>query len=96
MMLAPRNVLSVLLSIDLDRLAVHSDAVLASLNLVSVLVGTLSGIVLEEVCEHLRAGEVVDCNNFITLSVEHLTESETADTTKTIDSNFYCHLKITP
>ena len=34
---------------------------------------------------------VVDSNNLKALSAEHLTESQTADTTKTIDSNFNRH-----
>ena len=95
-MLCPRNVLGILLGIDLDRLAFDRDAVFASLDRVSILVLALGGIVLQKVSEHLRAREVVDSDDFITLSVEHLTECETADTTKTIDSNFYCHLKNTP
>ena len=95
-MLAPRNVFCILFSVDFDFFAVNGDAVFASLYLVSVLVLTLRGIILEQVCEHFRAREVVDCNYFITLCIEHLTESETANTAKTIDSNFYCHLKNTP
>ena len=95
-MFSPRNVFCILLSVDHDLFAVDFDAVFASLNRISIFVLTLRGIVLEQVCEHFRAREVVDCNNFITLSVEHLTECETADTAKTIDSYFYCHLKNTP
>ena len=45
-------------------------------------------------CEHFGACEVVDCNNFITFCAEHLSERETSDTTKTVDSDFYvCHYK---
>jgi hypothetical protein len=53
---------------------------------------TLSSIILEKVSKHLWAGEVVDSNYFITLCLEHLTESETANTTETVDS-YICHLK---
>ena len=95
-MLSPRNFCSVSLCINLDFLAVNGDGIFTSGYLFSVLVLTLRGIILEQVCEHFRAREVVDCNYFITLCIEHLTESETANTAKTIDSNFYCHLKNTP
>ena len=95
-MLRPGDVLCIFLGIDLNRLALDRDAVFASLNRVSILVLALGRIVLQQVSEHFRAREIVDCNDFITLSIEHLTECETTDTAKTIDSNFYCHLKITP
>ena len=97
-MLSPRNVFCIALSIDLDRLALDRDraSFVISRNRVSILVSALGRIVLQQVCEHGRLREVVDSDDFITLSVEHLTECETTDTAKTIDSNFYCHLKITP
>ena len=56
----------------------------------------LSGVVLEQVSQHLGAGQVIDGNNFVALSLKHLTESQTADTAKTIDSNFNSHSKILP
>ncbi len=51
---------------------------------------TLSGIVLQEVSQHLRAGQVVDSNNLITLSFKHLTESQTTNTAKAVNS-YFCH-----
>jgi hypothetical protein len=54
-------------------------------------VATLSGVVLEQVSQHGRLGQVVDGNDLIALSAEHLTESEAADAAKAIDSNFYGH-----
>ena len=54
-------------------------------------VAALSGIVLEKVSEHSRAGKVVDSDYLVALSAEHLTECQTADTTETIDCNFYRH-----
>ncbi len=51
---------------------------------------TLSGVVLKEVSQHLRAGQVVDCNYFITLSFEHLTESQTTNTAKAVNC-YFCH-----
>jgi len=50
--------------------------------------GALSGIVLKKVSEHLRAGEVVDSNYFVALSVKHLTESKTTDTAEAVNGNF--------
>ena len=91
--LAPGAVGGVLLGVDLDFLAVHDDGVLGGLNGVQVFadvaaVGTLSGIILQQVGQHSGAGQVVDSDHFIALSAEHLTESQTADTSKTVNRNF--------
>ena len=56
---------------------------------------TLSSIVLQQVSQHLGAGQVVDCDDLVTLSIKHLTESQTANTTKTIDSNSNSHVNNT-
>jgi hypothetical protein len=37
--------------------------------------------------KHFGACEVIDGDNFITISLEHLTERQTTDTAKTVDSN---------
>ena len=99
--LAPRAILSVLNGIDLDLLAIDDDGILGSFDGVLVLTDlaqerALSGVVLEQVSQHLGAGQVIDGNNFVALSLKHLTESQTADTAKTIDSNFNSHSKILP
>jgi hypothetical protein len=47
----------------------------------------LGGVVLEEVGKHLGACEIIDGDYFVTISFEHLTESQTADTAKTVDCN---------
>ena len=52
---------------------------------------TLCGIVFEQMSQHLRAGKIIDCNNFVAFGVEHLTESQTADTTEAVNSDFYRH-----
>ena len=57
-------------------------------------VSALSGVVLQQVSQHLGAGQVVDSDDLEALSTEHLTESQTADTAKTIDSNFNRHWNI--
>ena len=92
--LTPGQLGSVSLSVDGDFLAVDNDVVLASLDSVSAEgsgVSTLSGVVLQQVSQHLGGGQVVDSDNLEALSAEHLTESQTADTAKTIDSNFNRH-----
>jgi hypothetical protein len=91
---APGAILSVLASVDLDFLAVNDDGILCGFNCVLAFadvaeVRTLSCIVLEKVSEHFGLCEVVDSNYFVAFSVEHLTECETADTTETINGNFY-------
>ena len=98
--LAPRSILSILDSVDLDLLAIDNDGILGSLDGVLVLTdlaaeGALSGIVLQQVSQHLGAGQVVDSDDLVTLSIKHLTESQTANTTKTIDSNSNSHVNST-
>ena len=98
--LAPRSILCVLDSVDLDLLAVDDDGILSSLDGVLAFADlaaerTLSSIVLQQVSQHLGAGQVVDCDDLVTLSIKHLTESQTANTTKTIDSNSNSHVNNT-
>ena len=98
--LAPGSVLCVLNSVDLDLLAVDDDGVLGSLDGVLALADlaaerTLSSIVLQQVSQHLGAGQVVDCDDLVTLSIKHLTESQTTNTTETIDSNSNSHVNST-
>ncbi len=90
--LAPRSILGILDGVDLDLFAIDDDGILSGLDGVLVLADlaaerTLSGIVLEQMSQHLGAGQIVDRDNLIALSVKHLTEGQTADTAKTIDSN---------
>ena len=88
----PWKVCSVLLLVDLDLLTIYDDGVIGSLY--STVVSAVGCIILKKVCKHLRAGQIVDCYNIITLSLEHLSECETADTTETINRNSYCHNNI--
>ena len=92
--LAPGQLGSVGLGVDGDLLAVDNDVVLTGLNSVGAEgsgISALRGIVLQQMSQHLGRGQVVDCDNLEALSAEHLTESQTADTAKTIDSNFNRH-----
>ena len=49
----------------------------------------LRGVILEQMGQHGGAGQIVDGDDFVTLGVEHLAESKTADAAETIDSNFH-------
>ena len=96
--LAPRQLGSVGLGIDGDLLA---DVIIAGLDGVLVLTdlaqeAALSGVVLQQVSQHRRAGQVVDGHNLVALSLKHLTESQAADAAETIDRNFNCHCYFPP
>ena len=52
---------------------------------------TLSGVVLQEVREHLGGGEVVDGDDVGALMREHLTERQTTDAAEAVNSNLDCH-----
>ena len=93
--LAPRQLCSVSLCIDLQGLAVYSDSTSFVISRNSVLVladlaciTALCGIILQQVSQHGRLSQVVDCNNLIAFCTKHLAECETTDTAKTINSNF--------
>ena len=94
--LAPGAIRSVLLGVDDDLMAVHDDGVVGGLNLVIVGVVALGGVILQQVRQHLGGGQVVDGDDLVALSAEHLTESQAADAAKTIDSNFNSHWNYLP
>ena len=48
---------------------------------------TLGGVVLQKVGKHFGTCEVIDGDDFVTIRLEHLTERQTTDTAKTVDSN---------
>ena len=92
---APRQFSSFCLCIDGQGLTINSDSTCFIISRNSVLVfadsacvTALCGIILQQVSEHRRLGQVVDSNNLITFSTEHLSECETADPAKSINSNF--------
>ncbi len=92
--LAPGQLAGVSLSINGDFLTVNDNGILACLYSVQILtdhtaIALLSSVILQEVCEHSGVGQVVDGNYLITLSTEHLTESQTTDTAEAVNSNFY-------
>ena len=89
--LAPGNLFGIRLCIDIDLLAVDCDGVVTCRDRIRILITPLRGVILQEMSEHRRARQIVDRDDLIAGSIEHLTERETTDTAKTIDSNFYCH-----
>ena len=91
--LSPRKVLCVCLLVDGDGLAVHGDVVLACANGIGILILALGRVILQQMRQHLGAGQIVDCHYLIPLGVEHLPEGQTADTAKTINCNSYCHFR---
>ena len=89
----PGQVSRILFGIDFDFLAVHDDCAVFRLDLVGESVSALRAVVFEQVGEHLRIGEVVDGDDFVTLCRKHLTECQTADSAEAVDSNsnVFCH-----
>ncbi len=93
--LAPGQLGGVGLGIDGDLLAIDGDGALASGNGVGQSILALSGVILQQMSQHLGGSQVVDGDNLVTLSAEHLTESQTTNAAETVNCNFNCHDKIT-
>ena len=100
--LAPGQISRVGHLVDNDLLAVDNDVVVFAFALMEINgvalrnIVALRGVVLQQVREHLGGSQVVDGDDFVALSAEHLTESQTADTAKTIDRNFNRHNEFPP
>ena len=89
--LSPGKLSSVSLCINLNLFSVNSDGILTVGNLVSQFISALSRIILQQVSKHLGRGKIVDCNDFKSFCAEHLSESKTSNTAKTINCYFDCH-----
>ena len=91
--LLPGKIRRVLLGVDLDLLAVDDDGAVFCLDLVRESVSALRAVELEQVSKHLSVGEVVDGDDLVALCRKHLTESQAADPSETVDrnSNILCH-----
>ncbi len=87
--LAPGQISGVALCRDGDLLAVDNDGVLGSLDGAVEL--AMHGIVLQHVSEVVSRAQIVDADNFDFREVQACTEDHTADTAKTIDTNFDRH-----
>jgi len=78
---------------DLDGLAVFLVFRFDGIDGVEILaddaaITLLGGVVLQEVGEHLGAREVVDGDDFVAFGTKHLTESETANASESVNRNF--------
>ena len=92
----PRTVSCIFFSRDFDFFSINNDRIFCSFYSVFSFTNTthestLSCIIFKKVSKHFWACQIVDSNNFITISFEHLTESQTTNTAKTINSNSNCH-----
>ena len=87
--LAPGQISGVALCRDGDLLAVDNDGVLGSLDGAVEL--AMHGIVLQHVSEVVSRAQIVDADDFDFREVQACTEDHTADTAKTIDTNFDRH-----
>ena len=88
---APRQVVGVGLLVDGNLVTIDGNGVLAGDDLVVASIVALRGVILQQVSEHLRRGEVVDGDDLGALVTEHLTEGQTTDATEAVDSNLDCH-----
>ena len=100
---APGELGSVCFFINCKGFAVYCDCVsfVVSFNSVKIFadfaaVSALCCVVFQQISKHRGLCEVVDSNNIITFCTKHLTESQTSDTTETVNRNFYCHNNFPP
>ena len=95
--LAPGQFRSVRHLVDDDLLAVDNNVVVFAFALVEINgmtlrnIVALRGVVLQQMRQHLGGSQVVDGDNLVAFRAKHLTERQTADTSKTIDCNFNRH-----
>ena len=89
---SPRAVVSVLLLVNLDFLAVNGNCSLLVISGNRMIPLAMSRIVLEQISQHRRRRQIVDRNNLIALGDKHLPECETTNTTESVNRNSYiCH-----
>ncbi len=65
--------------------------------------GAVGAVVLQQVGESSRGGQIVDGGNFdvtslttASLQLEDATEGETTNTTEAVDTNLNCHVILSP
>ena len=101
--LDPRNVVGVLLGVDLVFLAVDDDGVFGGLDVnrsaIVMTEGAVGAVVLQQVSQGSRGGQIVDGGNFnvtslaaASLQLEDATEGETTNATEAVDTNLNCHV----
>ena len=101
--LDPRDVVGILLGVDLVFLAVDHDGVVGGGDLdrgaIVMTEGAVGAVVLQQVGQHGRGGQIVDCSDLnvtglaaTSLQLEDTAESQTTDTTKAVNTNLNCHV----
>ena len=51
-------------------------------------ISSLHAVILQQVSQHCRAGQIVDCHDLTLRILKYLSECQTSDTSKSIDCNF--------
>ena len=77
---SPGEVFSVLLGIDFNLFAVHYYGGFLGLYCIRLGISALRRIIFEKMRKHFGIGKVIDSHDFVALGAEHLTESQTSDT----------------
>ena len=101
--LDPRDVVGILLGVNLVFLAVDHDGIFGGgdLNRGAIVMteGAVGAVVLQQVGQHGRGGQIVDCSDLnvtglaaTSLQLEDAAESQTTDTTKAVNTNLNCHV----
>jgi hypothetical protein len=92
---APRKVARFTLGVDRNRLAVNNDCTVSGFDLARE--RPVVGVVLEQVRERRGVGQIVDPDEVdVSAGFVSSAKNVTADTAKSIDSNFYRHLNGSP
>ena len=87
----PGQVLCIGLFVDGDVAVVDLDAVPVRGNVMEIRIAALHRVILEQVREHLRIGQVVDRNDVDVLVLVHLAEGQASDAAEAVDCNS-CHV----
>ena len=87
--LTPWAVVCIRESIDFNLFTIYCDGIITCRNSICFLIFTLRRIILQKVCKHLRACQIVNCYYFITFCTKHLSECKTSDTSKSVNRYFY-------
>ena len=84
-LLSPRKVRGIALGSDLNLFALDHQVAVDHTHFTGV--GTVDAVVLQQMCEGVHIGQVVDGGHFKLRPRHELSESQAADSAKTIDCN---------
>ncbi len=87
---SPVNVSWFAFSRNFNEFAVNFKTTIFNFN--STVETTLSCVIFQQVCKHSWVCKVIDTRNFNTFNILDTTECKTANTTKTVNTNFNYHL----